>query len=126
MLAPLRVEFGVPENVTRELQRNHAIHVAEARRHVFEVAHPDVVLQRILLQPVPGRGARAPVAGKITLADAQQFVEQRNRTQHIGRIRAHARALDATIARHAANWPGRVYGALLGFCGIVIAFGRWP
>ena len=105
---PVRVFFGMQQNVARKFQRNHIVHVDHGGRNVLEVANPDVILQRIGREPLPRGLAHFGILGEIALLQADQFIEQRYRPKNIGRVGAHALAFDAAVARVTAHGPGRM------------------
>ena len=77
------------KNVTSELKRDDLVHVLHAGRNIFEVADPDVVGERVSLKPEPRILADAGITGNVALMQAQEFIEQHDGLNHVGRVSTH-------------------------------------
>ncbi len=86
ILAPLLVFVRIQQNVARVFERNDLVHVLHRWPRILEVAHPNVIPQRISLQPL-GRAAAHPfVFRPTTLAQPRQLVEEHDSFHRIRRI----------------------------------------
>src|SRR5580658_5144085 len=72
VLAPLRIFFRMKQNVAGTLQRDDLVHVAHARSNILEIPDPDVIGQRIFLEPVPGRRPYSRVICNVSLLQADE------------------------------------------------------
>ena len=75
VLVPLRILVRMQQHVARKLQRNHLVHVAHRGHRVLKVAHPHVVREWVLLEPLPGRVPRLLVLLHIALLNSYEFIE---------------------------------------------------
>src|SRR5215471_13297112 len=98
------------QDVTGELERNDLVHVFVAALHVLEIADPDIVLQRVFHEPVPGARTGFSVRRDVPLADPDELVKEHDRLDDIGGVWKHGFVVaKAAVAGEAAVGPGRIF-----------------